>query len=125
MLHDSNILRLPLVTLVTPSASGWTIVDWLLRGHADSIPDYMTTWVPVAVGRLSSTYITSEQIQAMAGLINVLAIYGDRDTAGGRLSDKLGILIGASVVELPGGHPVYLESPDDFVANILEFIGIM
>jgi hypothetical protein len=124
-LHDSNVLTLPRVTLVTPSASGWTMVDWLLRGQADSIPDYMTTWVPVAVGRLASTYISNEQIQAMAGLTHVLAIYGDRDTAGGRLSDKLGTFIGASVVELPGGHPVYLESPNDFVANILEFIGIV
>lgn len=124
-LHDSDILTLPQVTLVTPSASGRTMVDWLLRGQADSIPDYMSTWVPVAVGGLSSTYISNEQIQAMAGLIDVLAIYGDRDTAGGRLSDKLRNLIGATVVELSGGHPVYLESPNDFVANILEFIGIM
>jgi pimeloyl-ACP methyl ester carboxylesterase len=125
-LHDSNILTLPQVTLVTPSASGWTMVDWLLRGQADSMPDYMTMWVPVAVGRLASTYISNEQIQAMAGLTTqVLAIYGDRDTTGGRLSEKLGTLIGATVVELPGGHPVYLESPNDFVANILEFIGIL
>jgi hypothetical protein len=124
-LHDSNILTLPQVTLVTPSASGRTMVDWLLRGQAASMPDYMTTWVPVAVGRLSSTHITNEQIQAMTGLIDILAIYGDRDTSGGRLSDKLGTLIGATVVELPGGHPVYLESQEAFVANILEFIGIV
>jgi pimeloyl-ACP methyl ester carboxylesterase len=124
-LHNSKIITLPQVTLVTPSASGRTMVDWLLRGQADSMPDYMTTWVPVAVGRLSSTHIAIEQIEAMVGFIEVLAIYGDRDTSGGRLSAKLGTLIGATVVELPGGHPVYLESPNEFVANILEFVRIM
>ena len=40
------------VVLVTPSASGYTIVDWLLQGDTAEIPSYVHVWVPVATGSL-------------------------------------------------------------------------
>jgi len=36
----------------------------------------------------------------------------------------LGTLGGAKVLEIQGGHPCYLDSPDDFVAAILENLGV-
>ena len=60
----------------------------------------------------------------MSDNISVLAIYSDGDVSGGRLSNRLARVVGASVFELPGGHPVYLDSPDAFVQEILKFIGV-
>ena len=50
------------VVLVTPSASGYTIVDWLLQGDTAEIPSYVHVWVPVATGSLQQA--TDAQIKA-------------------------------------------------------------
>jgi hypothetical protein len=109
------------VVLVTPSASGKTIVDWIMNGNASEIPDYIETWVPIATGSL--VLASDAQVESLIPL-PVLAINGDQDTAGGKYSQRLATLIGAKAVELKGGHPVYLQSPDEFVQEILVFLGI-
>ena len=109
------------VVLVTPSASGKTIVDWIMNGNASEIPDYIETWVPIATGSL--VLASDAQIESLIPL-PVLAFNGDQDTAGGKYSQRLATLIGAKAVELKGGHPVYLQSPDEFVQEILVFLGI-
>jgi hypothetical protein len=123
-------IRKPVV-LVTPSASGYTIVDWLLSADGANemalLPSYVATWVPVAP--VSLTLATDDQItQGLAtggAAVRILAIYGDQDTGGSRLSARLlRLLPNTKVVELSGGHPVYLDSPDEFVQTILGFLGL-
>ena len=110
------------VVLVTPSASGYTVVDWLVNGDPSEIPAYLSVWVPVAVGTLPQA--TDEEIVAGFANIPVLAIYGDGDMTGGRLSLRLERVVGATAVELEGGHPVYRDSPDEFVQEILLFLDV-
>ena len=120
------------VVLITPSASGYSVVSWMLsdnvNGEWKNVPNYIETWVPVAPVSLPSA--SDDQIVGAFGNNNnnnpavpVLAIYGDEDSSGGRLSERLGSVVGATVVELSGGHPVYLRSEDEFVQTILDFIG--
>jgi hypothetical protein len=109
------------VVLVTPSASGYTIVDWIMNGDVGLIPEYIETWVPIASGSL--TQATDEQVKSL-GDLSILAINGDGDSGGVTVSQRLADLVGATVVELVGGHAVYLEQQDEFVDAILLFLGI-
>jgi pimeloyl-ACP methyl ester carboxylesterase len=109
------------VVLVTPSASGYTIVDWITNGDVSLIPEYIETWVPIAPGSLSSA--TDQQVQSLSDL-PILAIYGNGDSGGVHVSQRLGDLAGATVVELVGGHSIYLDQPDAFVNEVLSFLGI-
>lgn len=111
------------VVLVTPSASGRTMVDWMMNGNLQLLPQYVKTWVPVASGSIRDA--SDSQIASISGLVQVLAIYGDRDSKAGLYQQRLVDLVeGAVLVELEGGHAVYNWSPDEFVQNILEFEGI-
>lgn len=109
------------VVLVTPSASGYTIVDWITNGNVSSIPEYIEAWVPVAPPSLSIA--TDQQVQSL-GDLPILAIYGNGDSGGVSVSQRLGDLVNATVVELEGGHAVYLEQPEQFVNEVLSFLGI-
>jgi pimeloyl-ACP methyl ester carboxylesterase len=123
-------IRKPVV-LVTPSASGYTIADWLQSSSSSSssseiqrLPTYVAVWVPVA-----PTLSTATDAQIVQGLgnttVRTLAIHGSRDTSGARTSARLKrVLPNTKVVELIGGHPVYLQSPDEFVQAILDFLGL-
>jgi len=129
------------VVLVTPSASGWSMVSAMTVADDKqsevwrTIPQYVEAWVPVAPVSLSRA--TDEQISGSVFSGNgeggngvpVLALYGNEDTSGGRISERLGRVGFESdgtvkVVELEGGHPVYLRSPVEFVLEILDFIGV-
>jgi len=124
-------LALPVV-LVTPSASGYSVVSLMMSGDEQlrqELPLYLEAWIPVAPVSLSSasddeviTTLTIDDGTGGASFLPVLAIYGDEDTSGGRLSVRLGDLADARVVELSGGHPVYLRSPDEFVDEVLGFV---
>jgi hypothetical protein len=109
------------VVLITPSASGKTIVDWIINGNATDIPEYIETWVPIATGSLPLA--SDQQVESLIPL-PILAINGNLDSAGGKYSQRLARLAGAKAVELQGGHPVYNESPDEFVHEVLLFLGI-
>ena len=50
--------------------------------------------------------------------VNVLAVYGDNDIRGKKVMTKLRDQAGAKLLELQGGHPVYLDSPDAFVKAV-------
>ncbi len=109
------------VTVVTPSASGYSVVSWIINGDVSQIPNYISEWVPVASSSL--VYASDDQITALKGLsgLRILAINGNDDSAGGKYSARLEDLAGATAVELTGRHAVYLQSPDDFVQTILSF----
>jgi len=119
---DASLQATKPVVLVTPSASGYSMVDWMINGDITQIPEYIQTWIPVAPVSLPSA--SDEQITAAFSSTPVLAIYGDGDTSGGRLSERLGSVVDATVVELVGGHPAYRDSPVEFVDVILNFIGL-
>jgi pimeloyl-ACP methyl ester carboxylesterase len=122
LMRDEGILSLPVV-LVTPSASGWSITSWLqttIAGETDLLPNYVATWIPVAAGSVSS--LTDSAITLGLANTPVLAIYGNQDAGGRITSERLGDLVGAQVVELVGRHPVYLDSPDEFVTTLQRFL---
>eukprot|EP00545_Synedropsis_sp_CCMP1620_P003531 CAMPEP_0119010534 /NCGR_PEP_ID=MMETSP1176-20130426/5079_1 /TAXON_ID=265551 /ORGANISM="Synedropsis recta cf, Strain CCMP1620" /LENGTH=259 /DNA_ID=CAMNT_0006963209 /DNA_START=154 /DNA_END=933 /DNA_ORIENTATION=- len=117
MTKDSLIHKLP-AAVVTPSASGKTIVDWL-----DDIPElkqYISKWIPVAPPAVMRA--NEEQLKQLAGLLPILAIYGATDAGGKLVSEKLGQLSQATVIEVPGSHPCYLDSPDEFIQHVRAFL---
>lgn len=133
------MLKKPVV-LVTPSASGWSVVSAMLdQNDWSAIPDYIEAWVPVAPVSLSRA--SDEQIAGSIfgttgnDSVPVLAVYGNEDTGGGRISQRLGRVgeevaaaaedstnVQVKVVEIEGGHPAYRRSPDIFVREILDFL---
>ena len=120
------VTSLPITALVTPSASGSAVVDWMQSSDAaTSLPQMVSTWIPVASNSLLNVQDTTT-IAAMKDWpsFHILAIYGDQDGPGKESSQLLGNLAGATVQELPGKHPVYLDSPDAFVTTILRQLKI-
>ncbi|KAL3924371.1 MAG: hypothetical protein SGILL_001086 [Bacillariaceae sp.] len=109
------------VTLVTPSASGFSVVSWMMSGDISQLPSYIAEWVPVAPVSLVSA--SDEQIAAVQSMFGfeILAINGNEDRAGGKYSTRLADLANATAIELVGRHAVYLQSPDEFVQTILDF----
>jgi hypothetical protein len=123
-MQDKGLISLP-VSLVTPSASGFSIVDWIMNDDTNKLPKYIHTWIPVASG--SASRFTEEQLTNVDLLedFNIFAIYGNLDKSGKKVTKKL--VKQASTItkslELNGGHPVYLDSPNAFVNAIgLEII---
>lgn len=78
----------------------------------------------MATVRLSKAM--DEQVKSLTTVdgLSILAIYGNRDKAGKVVSERLKSLAKAKLVELEGGHPCYLDSPDAFVQTVLEFLGM-
>jgi hypothetical protein len=119
---QSHNLQTP-VSLVTPSASGVTMVGWLSDDRASStIPQFVRQWIPVAA--LSVIAANEADLGKLNQLyrIPVLAIYGDQDPQGRICSNKLHMVADAKVVELEGTHPCYLDSPVDFVETVVLFV---
>jgi hypothetical protein len=118
LLDQSSLFTPPVAAVVTPSASGKVITDWMMNGDVVTLPKYMQTWIPVAAGSVHST--TQAQLQALKDSgVDILAIYGDQDKVTGHdTSMLLQQWSGAMTVELKGGHPCYLDSPDEFVKVI-------
>lgn len=119
-LEEKNVVSLP-VAIVTPSASGLSVVDWVQNGNVDELPIHINPWIPVACG---SVHSLSETEFTSLRAIDILAVYGDQDFSGNRTSHKLGDFSNAKLVELPGGHPVYLDSPNEFVKELLNYLQI-
>jgi len=115
-LEDSNIIQRPVI-LVTPSASGKVISDWVMTGDIEKIPEYISKWIPVATGSVKSW--NENQLSSLKGKVPILAIYGNRDMMGKDVSERLATFSGASILEITGGHPAYLDSPEAFVEAIL------
>jgi hypothetical protein len=206
-LESKGIISLPLSGLVTPSASGKTITDWLceqivndddddddstvvteddeenedkeddggdkeneeegeekddddkekykedtekipLPLNLNILPQYVRRWIPVA--SYSVMNCTKNQLRLLGALsvcgenndsndndnddennsnnnnnnnnnskaFNILAIYGNYDEGGSIVSKRLEKYTYAKVEKLNGRHPVYLDSPDEFVPAI-------
>jgi pimeloyl-ACP methyl ester carboxylesterase len=113
------------VVVLTPSASGKAVVSLAQMSveskSAETIQKILKGWIPVAPPSVlqSSDEIFSTFTQLK---IPVLSIHGDQDAMGKKVTDKLVRLISAKWVELEGRHPVYLDSPDEFVQEILQFL---
>jgi pimeloyl-ACP methyl ester carboxylesterase len=127
-LHKTKlVLELPVTALVTPSASGGAVADWIAQGYdqqnSQEILQYIETWMPVASFAVSD--ISVDALQAMKELNwPMFAIYGDLDSAGRRSMKRLGKYAGATVKELHGKHPVYRDSPTEFVLAILDYLNV-
>lgn len=120
-MQTEGMLNTP-VTLVTPSASGKTITDWMTNGDLTELPSYISKWIPVAAGSVSSP--SDEQVGSLKGKLSILAIYGSRDAMGKRVTERLADLASAETLEVEGGHPCYLDSPDDFVSAIFRSMDV-
>jgi hypothetical protein len=108
------------VTLVTPSASGYSMVDWAKTDTSmEIIPRFVNHWIPVA--SKSVTSLSDDELERLQA-ISILAIYGDQDSSGKQTSELLGAKANARVLELMGRHPVYLDSPGAFVTQVVNFI---
>jgi hypothetical protein len=126
--------------LVTPSASGSIVMDWLLASsnnpnedstdedddydaqHGD-LRTYVNSWIPVASNGL--LHIPQVTIEPAVSNLPILSIYGDQDIAGKRSSTLLEQSSSSNQVtvqELKGRHPVYFESPKDFVQTVLRYL---
>lgn len=77
----------------------------------------------MAAGSVSS--LTDSTITLGLANTPVLAIYGNQGAGGLITSERLENLVGVQVVELVGGHPVYLDSPDEFVTTVLDYLATM
>jgi len=118
MRDEDLIEQLPVSALITPSASGRSISTWITEESSASIEAYMDIWIPVAPMGVSKCSKTNLGTLKSKG-ITIFPIYGDQDGAGKRVSEKLFQYAGASkVLELPGRHPVYLDSPEAFVKAV-------
>eukprot|EP00551_Chaetoceros_affinis_P012083 CAMPEP_0203685000 /NCGR_PEP_ID=MMETSP0090-20130426/48321_1 /ASSEMBLY_ACC=CAM_ASM_001088 /TAXON_ID=426623 /ORGANISM="Chaetoceros affinis, Strain CCMP159" /LENGTH=329 /DNA_ID=CAMNT_0050554183 /DNA_START=39 /DNA_END=1028 /DNA_ORIENTATION=+ len=108
--------------VVTPSASGRSIVSLVAEGNTEVLKKVVRVWMPVASFAVigikddASFNIFSELN------IPILAMNGDKDTKGKAVTKKLVDVADAKGVEMEGGHPCYLDSPTYFVDVIISFI---
>ena len=120
-MQDAELLTTPVV-VVTPSASGKTITDWIKNGDKSTLKSLVSLWIPVAAGSVSS--VSDEQLKGLDNSIPIYAIFGRRDDMGKQTSNRLASLAAAETLEIEGGHPCYLDSPDDFVSAVLQKMNI-
>jgi hypothetical protein len=122
---DGYISQLP-VALVTPSASGHAISDWLINDDPERLPGVIQHWIPVATASVSK--VSDDQLKAIKllppGNFTILAIHGDQDKDGQETSERLKKVAGAKTVQIPGGHSCYMDSPDEFVSVIVNYLGL-
>ena len=121
-MQNNQLLTLPVV-LVTPSASGKTITDWMTKGNVAQLPSYISKWIPVAAGSVSN--LSDEDVGSLQDQISILAIYGSEDAMGKKVTQRLSSLAGAESLEIEGaGHPCYLDSPAVFVKAVLQTMNV-
>lgn len=119
MRDEDLVEQLPVSGLVTPSASGKSITSWIRHEASEGLSSFVGLWIPVASYSVASCSASDlETLGKQAPDLKVLAIYGDRDKKGKTVTQSLRDHAGAETLELPGKHPVYLDSPDPFVAAV-------
>jgi hypothetical protein len=122
--------------LVTPSASGSIVMDWLLASKnaeesSDEDDDYnaqhgslrtfVNSWIPVASNGLLN--IPQSIIEPAVADLPILSIYGNDDIAGKRSSELLAQSTSETKVqELKGRHPVFFDSSKEFVRTVLQYL---
>ena len=128
MKNEQLIQQLPVTALVTPSASGSAVSQWVRSDYEEdqakvigkSLASFVRTWIPVASGSVMKLSDEAVKVLQKETTLDILSIHGDRDEMGKKTSAKLQNLAGANVQELKGPHPVYLESPTEFVQTVLK-----
>ena len=109
------------VSLITPSASGKTVVSWAASSTVgETLSRYVRQWIPVAALAVNSA--PDDELRRLSNL-SILAVYGDADKSGKASAEKLKSLAGAQVLEQVGRHPCYLDSPKEFVTEVSNFLG--
>jgi hypothetical protein len=121
-LRKAKIIQSKPVALVTPSASGYAIVDWISQSTIESLVKYVGYWIPVASPSISRAPDAS--LQGLKDRLPILAIYGSKDSKGKVVSEKLHALSDAKLIQIQGGHPCYLDSPDTFTQELLDFLSL-
>lgn len=129
----SNVIMGKPATFVTPSASGKAIVSLAAMASVGgddsetSLSRMVKAWIPVACGAvLGASDEVLSQFASERREIPVLAIHGDQDETGRKSTERLREAIsGAGGVELEGRHPVYLDSPEEFVQEVMQFLDEM
>lgn len=108
------------VVVVTPSASGKSVVT--LANDKEKLQKVVKGWIPVAPPSVGQA--ADETLDIFNELsIPILAIYGNQDDMGKKVTEKLVRLVeNVKKVELEGRHPVYLDSPEEFVMEVLQFL---
>mmetsp|Transcript_13049 Transcript_13049/g.23674 ORF Transcript_13049/g.23674 Transcript_13049/m.23674 type:complete len:174 (+) Transcript_13049:273-794(+) len=132
-LTSKKILSGRPVTFISPSASGKSIVSLGEMAAAASknsgsggsssssteLTRIVKGWIPVASGAVSGA---SESALKQYADIPILALYGDEDEMGKKVTQILVASNGAKGVELEGRHPVYLDSPEEFVQEVMQYL---
>ncbi|KAL7558740.1 hypothetical protein ACA910_010896 [Epithemia clementina (nom. ined.)] len=119
----TEVIRLPVAALVTPSASGFAIVSAIEEKEQSQVAQLTRLWVPVASGSVKS--LTAEQLHTVRKeSFSIWAIHGDQDAMGQQVSTKLKEEAGAEVMEFPGPHPFYLDIPEQFSRALLKKLGV-
>jgi hypothetical protein len=116
---EQKILTLPLAAIVTPSASGAGIVDWINHDMSDFVQS-VQLWVPVACAAVTELDASKMEQLKNDYKFPVLAMHGNQDAPGRERSKFLQDKLGAQFVELQGRHPCYLDSPDAFVETLVQ-----
>lgn len=126
-LVSNEVLGGQAATFVSPSASGKAIVS-LAEMASDGndkqqqqLARIVKAWITVASFAVLGASDTTLQ-QYKEAKIPILAIHGDQDASGKRVTEKLKSLNDSKGVELEGRHPVYLDSPEEFVQEVISFL---
>jgi pimeloyl-ACP methyl ester carboxylesterase len=130
-LVQENVLSGKPVVVVSPSASGKSIVSMVSSSSSSSsqsktnqslLKDVVKVWMPVASSAVLKVK-KDDEFKIFTKLnIPILAMNGDRDEMGQRVTKKLVDVANAKGVSMKGGHPCYLDSPIVFVDVILSFL---
>jgi hypothetical protein len=125
-LVQSGVLCGKPVVVVSPSASGKAMVSLAVhasgRGDISDLKHMIRAWIPVASPSVLALKDSSVLGSYSKAAVPILAIHGDQDGMGRKVSSTLVREANAKSLELKGGHAVYLDSPRDFVRVILSFI---
>lgn len=120
------------VVVVTPSASGLSIVSMVTdikdTGSESSslssslLQELVKAWIPVA--SFAVLQVKNEKAFQIFPKLNIpiLAINGDEDVKGKKVTEKLVDVAHAKGLEMKGGHPCYLDSPRVFEDAVLSFL---
>ena len=119
------------VTIITPSASGKSVLSLgemnSSSGSGNSnelLTRIIKAWIPVASFAVLKAS-ESTLVKYKNANIPILSIHGDKDEAGKKVTERLKEVSNANGVELGGRHPVYLDSPEEFVQEVMQFLDVM
>jgi hypothetical protein len=143
-LAQQGLVKLPVATVVSPSASGYTVMEWIWSAHITQesgtgtttfidMGNHMYSWIPVASPAVLSDgtdaplqslrlYNIRRQVRRRSP-IKVLAVNGSLDKMGIQVSQKLHEAANALVKEIPDArHVAYLNQPNAFVQAVRAFL---